>query len=391
MKQKMTTLQTVTYICVCTIGTGILSSAKELRQKSLNNNLLINAIMIFVYGILMGFSMCYAELREIFHEEGGDMFYIGKFYSNLLGTFYSLSILLVSGPGVNVIFMMYLKESFCIPDKYKLLYFTLMCFAVAPLCLLSEKVKGKVVGILGMVQKVILVFIALSLPFAYIFRDKNPLVKINETVIQHPITADSFFRTLSEVYFIYGGFNEENSYRREKTGMLFKTYFISTTVIFLIYTVIVNLFLLVYKNDNSDIEYRNVLGYMGTSAFSFGSIIYYVIVGVMYILPFFGMSFMINNNISYIAKKYKIHESIKYVFTVLGALIAFTMTFFDFSVVMNIVCACMIFFSMLSMAGILIYKHRNKFYKMKVPLPIVYFSIAMAATMLGVNITYMFL
>lgn len=381
---RMSIFNIVTYICICTIGSTVLVGAHDLRSRALNNVILINGIMVLTYVILLCFSMCYAELKEIVPEEGGDMVYSGKFYASFLGTAYALSILLLTAPGVNTIFMMYIKGAYGLADKYNVFYFGAMCLIVPSLCLLPISLKARVVNILGTLQKIMLLGIDISLPLALFLKNKNPLISTTGVVKQEGVTADSFFRTLSEVYFSYCGYTEANSFTREQTGPLFKPYICSTTVIYAIYAVIVNLFLGVYKNDPSEIKFENVLGFMGGAARP----IYLIIATVMYSLPFFGLSFMTANNIQYICKKHCVHESLKYVFVCLISLINFALTFVGLGVVMNIVCANMIFFAMLSIAGIIVHKYRNPKYQPKVPMPLVYGSVGIAATMFGINITY---
>ncbi|OQS55876.1 hypothetical protein EHP00_415 [Ecytonucleospora hepatopenaei] len=312
------------------------------------------------------------------------MLYVEKIYNSTMGTVYSLSILFISSPCVNVIFMTLLANAFEIPQNYRFLFYGFFILLVMPLPLIPVELKSKVAGYLGYVQQAVLCIIGLSLPVALIMKKKNPMIKLNEEVKQGPITLMSFLETMSEVYFSYVGFTEANSLPKEQVGKLYVPYLCSTTVLFVLYMVLDNFFLLIYRKDGSEINYLNVLGFLRGGA----KPVYLMIVCALYTMPFVGMSFMTSTNIVYIKEKYNLHDSIKYVIVTAGALLMFIASYMQLGLIMNIVCGCMIFFSMLAMAGILFHARRNPKYKMKIPKLVVFISVGFAAIMLGTNITF---
>ena len=379
--REFNTLHIVKYICICTIGSAVLMAAKDLREAADNNVLTINVATIFAYMIMMVYSLCYAEIKEIFHEEGGDFVYIGKFYNETVASIFSLSILLLSGPGVNTIFMCEMMGVYGIEPGYiKHICIVIGALLVSPLCLIPPQIKGPIVKYLGLLQQLFLVLILVSLPLSMVFT--NNKIHTNDNVIQGEPTFLRFIDTLSCIYFSYVGFNEGNSMHRNQTGPLFKPYMISTTVLFLIYDLFINLFLIIYRNDSSEIKYKNVLGFLGSA----DVYVYRILCTVLYSLPFIGLSFLISNNMNYLMAKYKLNNKIKYLIVLVMMGLNVMFNYIGVKVVMNIVCAVMIFFSTLSMAGIIKYKYQHKDYKSKIPMSFVYLGVVFGCMMFTLNI-----
>lgn len=241
--KKMSTFNIVTFICICTVGSAVLMGAKTLREYAKNNVVLVNFAMFTIYAIMMCHSLCYAELKEIFPEEGIDNLYVEKIYNSMTGSIYSLILLLISNTGSNTIFIFNLKEVFGIPDKFDVLFYGALSILVSLLTLIPTSYKSKVSKYLGMLQQAVLLIIAFSLPLSLCLEHKNPLIKKDEKVVQTKITADAFFRSISEIYFSYYGFNEANGLLKEEVGKLYVPYLCSTTALYVLYMILNNFFM----------------------------------------------------------------------------------------------------------------------------------------------------
>ena len=380
---EYSTFDLLKYTCICTVGPSILFGIVDLQEYTNNNPFLINLVMGLTFLMVLFFSLCYAELKEIFPEEGGDFVYIERFYNENAGILYSLSTLFISGPACNVVHLKELVKTYQLENYSKYIFYIVMTLVASPLFLLSDKIKNRLINYLGLIHQLFILFVFISLPCAYFI--ENPLIRNDEIYERGKITVKTFFHALSVGFFFYSGFNEANSLHRKQTGPLYKVYIISTTALFIIYSCFFNMFLLLYKNDSGEINYKNVLGFLGSSH----EVVYKIISTILYSIPLFSLSFMISHNINYLCRKFKLKYFHRIVYLIILMGITFGLTFFEFETVFNVISAFMILFSLLSVSGILKHKYKNKKYHMKISLTVVVTSIIFLLLMLSLSIYYM--
>lgn len=384
-KQKFTSMDIIKYICICTVGSGVLFGPKEIRENAGNNSICVNLALFVAYIMIQFMAQGYAEIGRIEPAPGGDSFYLELFYSKIAATIYAAVMLVVSVPGITAIFVGCLLDVFKV-EKYQVLIKLAMCILVAPLGYIPLS-KRKLVSDIGTYfQLCALLAIGVLLPSALVFRTSCTAIDKISKVEPEPLSLSTFICALSSIYFYFCGYNEANSFSRADTGPLYKPYLLSTTVLYMIYAVIINLFLVVYKNDSSAIDFEKVLSFTKKGARP----IYVFVASCLYFPPFLSMAFFSGNNRSYLTKTYGLTELHNIIIVVVGGALSFGYTFMPLGKILNAVSVVMMVVALFSLMGIFVYKRKHAGYKMKMPFGAAVASIVSSLVFIVVVLLSMF-
>lgn len=376
-KIRYTLLDIVKYTCICTIGSGVLFGPMKMRAASENNVICLNLALFIAYFLIQIIAQGYAELGRMVPEEGGDFLYIEMFFSKIAGLGYTLATIFLVCPGCNAFFIGLLIEVWH-AQKYTWLIALVLNIVTAPLGLIPVGMRKKIVSVTTYLQQFALVCIAILLPASLVFRTDCTAIDKISTLEQGSITIGSFFKTLAKIYFYFCGFYEANGLSRSVTGPLYKAYMVSTTFLYLIYVGLVNLFLVIYRNDSRDIDFKAVLSFTGKAA----GPIHVIISTCLYLPPLLSNGFLCANNLNYVKATYKLKDYLVYLSLAVGAGLAYLFAFIEIDIVFNILSLILIFSSCLSICGMLVFLKRNPDYQMKLPMAMVIGGIVSGFTLL---------
>lgn len=383
------TFDLVKYILICTVGSGVLYGPKVMVAESKKNTFIINFALGFVSSLCILISQCYAELKRMIPDEGGDFLYIQIFFSSIAGTIYSILTLFIIVPCCISFFLNSLFQCHNPLNinnvPFETLQIKIMRFLsisiIVPLGLISSQSRIIISSILSKIQQVSILILLITLPLAcYLNHDS---VKKSSMYNTNLFSLSDFFKTVSTVYFSFNGFVDGNSLPSYQISSLHKPYLLSTFILYVIYATITNMFLYIFRNNLSELDYFKALDFIENK--SLQMIIYKFVYTILFMCPLFSSSFLINTNINYLVKQYKLNNMIYYSSFVLIGIFSYIASYINIKVIFDCLMIMFLFSGCLSISGLLLYNKRSLNYKRKIPYSIIVGGLCSAILLFSLN------
>ncbi|ORD95140.1 hypothetical protein ECANGB1_2774 [Enterospora canceri] len=371
-KNRFSTLDLVKYAIICSIGTGMIYGPVQYSCISGKNSYTVN-IALFIASIFEQLiAQCYAELKCILPQEGGDFLYIEQFFSGSAGTAYALVMLIVYTTGANSFTINLLLDVFKISNN-RAIWSLLLSLIIIPITLIPVYARKRVMRLISILQFAAVFLILLSLPLAVGFKKENRLISTTKHVVRAPVTLKTLLLVFAKMHYTFCGIFSCNSLHKDVTGNLYLPYLISASTIYVLYVVVTNSLFHIYRNETGEIDYENVLGFLPGKS---NTVACMGICFALYFGGFFANGFTATDNLNYLIKKYKMRKNTNYAAAVASAGIAFSFSFIELNRVMAVLSMLLILSTTLSITGIIIHSRRNPTYRIKVPKFLIYSAIA---------------
>ena len=379
----------IKYILICTVGSGLLYGPKVMVAESKKNTFIINLALGFVSALCMMISQCYAELKRMIPDEGGDFLYIQIFFSSIAGTIYSILTLFIIVP---CCISFFLNSLFQCHNPFNINNITsetlqikairvLSIATIVPLGLFSSRSRIVISSILSKVQQVGILILLITLPLAcYLTHDLFKKSTIPNTNL---FSLHDFLKTVSTVYFSFNGFVEGNSLPSYQIGSLRKPYLLGTFILYVIYATITNMFLYIFRNNLSELDYFKALEFIKNKSLQI--IIYKFVYTILFICPLFSSSFLVSNNINYLVKQYKLNDVIYYSSFILIGIFSYIASYINIRLIFDCLMIMLLFSGCLSISGLLFYNKHGLNYKCRIPYTIIVGGLCSAILLFSLN------
>ena len=182
---------------------------------------------------------------------------------------------------------------------------------------------------------------------------------------------------------IGNGFVEGNSLPSYQIGSLHKPYLLGTFILYVIYATITNMFLYIFRNNLSELDYFKALEFIKNKFLQI--IIYKFVYTILFICPLFSSSFLVSNNINYLVKQYKLNDVIYYSSFILIGIFSYIASYINIRLIFDCLMIMLLFSGCLSISGLLFYNKHGLNYKCRIPYTIIVGGLCSAILLFSLN------